>query len=84
MREGTYYKVWRQRKHLHLRVVARYSSLYEVCDHVQEALVLAGHLVGIDTQVGVYVGCMWAHEFVEILPRLVSPTCLAQCMQVCC
>ena len=36
------------------------------------------------THVGVYVGCMWAHEFVEVLPRLVSPTCLAQCMQACC
>ncbi len=23
------------------------------------------------TKVGVYVGCMWAHEFVELLPHLV-------------
>lgn len=22
-------------------------------------------------RVGVYVGCMWAHEFVEVLPHLV-------------
>ena len=51
---------------------------------VQEALVLADHVGAYSTHVGVYVGGMWAHEFVEVLPRLVSPTCLAQCMQACC
>ena len=51
---------------------------------MQEALVLADHVGADSTQVGVYVGCMWAHEFVEVLPRLVSPPCLAQCMQACC
>ena len=43
---------------------------------MQEALVLAGHGSGDSTKVGVYVGCMWAHEFVEVLPRLVSSSCL--------
>ena len=51
---------------------------------MQEALVLAGHVGADSTHVGVYVGCMWAHEFVEVLPQLVSLTCLAQCMQACC
>ena len=51
---------------------------------MQEALILAGHVGGDSTQVGVYVGCMWAHEFVEVLPRLVSATCLAQCVRASC
>lgn len=32
---------------------------------------LAGDAPKQSTNVGVYVGCMWAHEFVEVLPDLV-------------
>ena len=45
---------------------------------VQEALVLAASAHGQSSKVGVYVGCMWAHEFVEVLPGLVGtppPSC---------
>ena len=45
---------------------------------VQEALVLAAYADSQSSKVGVYVGCMWAHEFVEVLPGLVGappPSC---------
>jgi len=38
---------------------------------MQEALILADRGLGQSSKVGVYVGCMWAHEFVEVLPHLV-------------
>ena len=46
---------------------------------MQEALVLAGETAKQSTKVGVYVGCMWAHEFVEVLPYLVRTTLLLFC-----
>ena len=44
----------------------------------QEAVVLAASAHSQSSKVGVYVGCMWAHEFVEVLPGLVGappPSC---------
>ena len=38
---------------------------------LQEALVTAVGVMGSTDSVGVYVGCMWAHEYVEALPQLV-------------
>lgn len=33
---------------------------------------MADHVSQHSAKVGVYVGCMWAHEFVDVLPGLVS------------
>ena len=42
------------------------------CLHdLQEALVDAAASIGSSGRTGVYVGCMWAHEFLEVLPQLV-------------
>lgn len=39
--------------------------------HVQELLASPGlHERPAPTQAGVYIGCMWAHEFVDVLPQL--------------
>ena len=39
--------------------------------NLQEALVEAATSIGSSGRTGVYVGCMWAHEFLEVLPQLV-------------
>ena len=39
--------------------------------NLQEALVEAAASIGSSGRTGVYVGCMWAHEFLEVLPQLV-------------
>ncbi len=46
---------------------------------MQEALILADRGLGQSSKVGVYVGCMWAHEFVEVLPHLVRTPPFFQC-----
>lgn len=38
---------------------------------MQEALVDAAGSIGTTGKTGVFVGCMWSHEFLEILPHLV-------------
>lgn len=37
----------------------------------QEALVDAAGTIGTGGKTGVFVGCMWSHEFLEVLPQLV-------------
>ncbi|CAL8465605.1 g5141 [Coccomyxa elongata] len=36
----------------------------------QEALVDAAGMIGTGGKTGVFVGCMWSHEFLEVLPQL--------------
>lgn len=43
-----------------------------LCVAAQEALVDAAAAGGAVGKTGVYVGCMWAHEFLEVLPQLVT------------
>ena len=38
---------------------------------------MAGGVMDMTDSVGVYVGCMWAHEYVEELPQLVRSPCCA-------
>ena len=58
--------------------IAKKGWIGDLACVVQEALVLAAYAHSQSSKVGVYVGCMWAHEFVEVLPGLVGtppPSC---------
>lgn len=55
-----------------LAVLSACTAHENSCLHnLQEALVDAAASIGSSGRTGVYVGCMWAHEFLEVLPQLV-------------